>query len=283
MLLDQVGNRIGIVGQHAVTGVGNLGALVSDSDPALFRHKLGRELEWPELQIRRECVEAGSCDTGGCFVTLIPISIFDGILQNRSTGLFMVKGGDERRSSNPVGRRFLPERAEQPDDEADAERNAEQAEILRPVLVGRNVGDKCGCRGIAGAGNAGQHAPDEQNRVGPGDGADQIVDGEGEHGGEQDRPPSEPVAQPAHDGRENELHRRIDEQQPAALDGRLADADAGQFPEIGRQHRHDHAEADNVEQQRGENERKAPPGGFWVDHDGYLLGPPGAKAKAPYR
>ena len=194
----------------------------------------------------------------------------------------------EGKPGREIERHARPERAEQSakhraDDEAAAESDAEQAKILGPVLVIRNVGDEGGRRRMAGAGNAGEHPSDEQHRVGPGDGADQVVDRKGEHRGEQDRPPPETVAQAADDRREEELHRRIDEEQPAALDRRVADADAGKFLQIGRQHRHDDAEADHVEQQRGENEHKAPLGGPGVDHGDKLLGRPGAKAEGPYR
>jgi hypothetical protein len=148
-----------------------------------------------------------------------------------------------------------------------APQNGTQAEILRPVLVGADIGDEGRGGRVAGAADAGQHPADEQDRIRPGHRADQIVDGEGQHRGQQDRTAPEAVAEIADQRREQELHGRIDEEQPATLDRRFADTNAGQLLQIGRQHRHDDADAGNIEQQRGENKRKPPPGGFGFDHD----------------
>ena len=96
----------------------------------------------------------------------------------------------ERQSRSTVERHARAEFAEKPADdgakhEADTKSHADQAEILRAVLVIADVGDIGRTGRKARAADAGKNAADEQHPVGAGDRADEIVDRECQHGCKQ--------------------------------------------------------------------------------------------------
>ena len=153
-----------------------------------------------------------------------------------------------------------PERSQQAadrgaQDEAAAERRADQPELLRALGGRGHVGD-VGVGGREGrARDPGERAPEEEPRERRGEAHDQEVDPEGAHGEEQHRAPPEAVAQVAEHGRAQELQRRVREREPAAVDRGLAQALPRELDDQLGHHGHDQPEADRVEQHRDEDEQ----------------------------
>ncbi len=184
-------------------------------------------------------------------------------------------GGDEIQESDqgrPIEGHPHAKLAEQaaddrPEREAGAEGDADQAEIARTIAVIADIGDEGGAGGEAGAADAGKDAADEQDRVAAGQRADQVVDGKGQHRGEQDRPSPEAVGKIADQRREQELHAGIGQQQPAAVDGGGADVFAGHLFHESRHDRHDDGDADHIQKQDDEDKKQAASRQHWIDHD----------------
>src|SRR5690606_14533876 len=177
----------------------------------------------------------------------------------------------ERQGSRPEERHPRPELAQKAADdradrEADAEGDADQSEILGPVLVIADVGNIGRARCKASAADASKHPPQEKHPVARCDGADQVVDRKRQDGKQQDRPAPEAVAEIAQKRREQDLHSRIDQQQPAAIDGGVADAVTREFLEKGRQYRHDNRNPDDIEKEDHEDEEEPPPDKFGIEH-----------------
>jgi hypothetical protein len=74
-----------------------------------------------------------------------------------------------------------------------------------------------------------------------------VVDAERPHGEQQHRAAPVAVGEVAEQRRAHELHHRVDEREPAAVDRRLVHGVAGQLHEQPRQHRQDQPEADDVD------------------------------------
>jgi hypothetical protein len=120
----------------------------------------------------------------------------------------------------------------------------------------------------------GQNAPDEKPEHRRRQGHDHIVNAEPEQAPKQDRAAAEPVGKIAEDRREQKLHQRVGEHQPAADQRRIAHergaarADrnlADQF----RQHRYDDAEPDHIHRDGDQDEHQRSfgrgwPAGRWV-------------------
>jgi hypothetical protein len=156
-------------------------------------------------------------------------------------------------------RRARAERAEEaaerrPQDEADAEGRADQPEVLRALLGRGDVGDERVGRREGRPGHAGDRAAEEQPRERGGQAHHDVVDAERADREEQHRAAPVAVGEVAEDGRAHELHRRVDEREPAAVDRGLADGVAGQLDEQPRQDRDDQPEADDVEQDGDDDE-----------------------------
>ncbi len=166
---------------------------------------------------------------------------------------------EERRAGAPM---IADDAAEcRPDDEADAEGRARQSEIRRALLGRRHVRDIGVDRRVGRARDARQEASDEQ----PGDGRrrarDRIIDRERDQRDDEHGPAAEAVAQVSDRRRAQELHQRIDEQQPAAPARRPAQALARQLFDDGGRDRDDDAQPDRVDQHGREDEGQRIPAG----------------------
>ncbi len=172
--------------------------------------------------------------------------------------------GDEirhRQKPGPEKGNARPKLAEQPadhrpDSEADAEGNADQAEIAGTVLVIADIGDIGRASGETAAGNTGKQPPDDQHPETRGGSTDEIVERKREDRDKQDRPPPEAIRQIAEERRKDKLHRRIDDEQPPAIERRPAHILAGEFPQKGREDRHDDGDPDNIEDEDHENDEQ---------------------------
>ncbi len=138
--------------------------------------------------------------------------------------------------------------------EADAERRPDQAEVLRPLLRRRDVGDVGSGGGEAGRGDARDQAAEEKPGQVRRHGHDDVVHPQAEDGDQQDRPPAEPVRQGADDGRGEELHHRPGGREDQDVVQGLGGRPAGHFLDQVGQHRDDDPERDHVHQGGGEDE-----------------------------
>ncbi len=140
------------------------------------------------------------------------------------------------------------------EDEAGAERRADQAEGLRALLRRGHVGD-IGERGRnARRRDAGDHPADKQPAERRRKRHQHVVEGQAEVRHQDDRPASEPVRQRAEQRREDELHQRPDraeQPEPSGGGGRIVVEEA--LHQL-RQHRNDDAERHHVEQHGDEDE-----------------------------
>ena len=165
----------------------------------------------------------------------------------------------QRQSRGDEEGRARPQRAEQaadrrPEHEAEAEGSADEPEALRALFRRSDVGDVGVRGGIRRAGDSRDEAADEQPRKSRGQSHDDIVDAEREQRRQQHGSPAETIAEIAHERRAEELRDRVDEVQPAAVAGSLAQAFAGELHDQLGHHRDDDPEADRVDQDRDEDE-----------------------------
>ena len=150
------------------------------------------------------------------------------------------------------------------DDEAEAEHRAHHSEVPGPALRRADVGHVGVRRSERGARHPRDRAPEEEPAQSRGGAHDEVIHAEGADGVEQHGAASKAVGEIAEDRGAEELHRGIEERQPAPVDRRAAHAGPGDADEEGRQHRDDEPEPDRVEEQgdRDEDDRLAAgPGG----------------------
>ena len=160
-------------------------------------------------------------------------------------------GGVERHARAVFAKDAADQRA---GDEADAEGDADDAEVLRTALGRRDVGDVG-----AGGRDRGAHdaADDARQRHHPEvrrDRHQQVVEPEAEHGKEQDRPAAEAVGKRAHRRTEEELHQRIERDQPAVDHRRRADIAAVEVAHQPGHHRQHDADAEDIDDEREEED-----------------------------
>ena len=104
------------------------------------------------------------------------------------------------------------------DDEAQAERCADQAEAVRSLVRRGDVGHVGGGCGERSAGDTGNDATDEQVPDERRDRHHQVVKCQPEQGCQQHRAPAETIRQIAQHGREDELHEGVGKDQIATDD-----------------------------------------------------------------
>ena len=223
------------------------------------RHRVAREgergeepdeHERPQLVARERLRHVTEVEQGSCRAVLGG----ERLAQDRAGGEEVDDG--ERRSDQPrregaevVAGEPADQRAQ---DEPDPERRADQAHPASPLRRRRDVRDVRLRRRDVAARKARDHAGDEQHRVGRGEREQRIARRVDEHRGEQDRPAAHPIREPAEQRRRQELHRREDEHEGAVPDPMRAEA----LGVHGQDRQHD-AEADQVDQDRDEDDRQA--------------------------
>ncbi|MCY1229953.1 hypothetical protein D9M72_423450 [compost metagenome] len=96
------------------------------------------------------------------------------------------------------------------DDEADAEHGVEQAEALRTLVLGRDVGEVGGCDRHVGARQPGDRtARKEHPEIGR-KGEEQIVDRSTRERDQEHGPAAQPIAERTQHRRADELHDRVE-------------------------------------------------------------------------
>ncbi len=169
--------------------------------------------------------------------------------------------GDDADAGRRIERHARAELAEhaadqRPGDEADAEGGADQAEIRRPPLRRRDVGDV----GRGGRDRRAHDAADDaRQRHHPQvrrDRQQEVVDAQADQRHQHDRPAAEAVRQRAEGRPEEELHQRVERQQPAVEGRGRADGVAGQLLHQHRDDRQHDADAEDVDDQRYEQDGK---------------------------
>ena len=138
--------------------------------------------------------------------------------------------------------------------EACAPGSTQQAIGLGAVIGRCHIGDIGIGGGEGGRRNARHRSADEQPPDVGRKRHDEIIEPQHREAGDQDRAPAEAVRQIAEDGGKEEVHQRIDEDQRAAPQGAVRQAQLRHLGDQARQHGHDDAQADGVDQDGDEEE-----------------------------
>jgi len=162
------------------------------------------------------------------------------------------KSGGEKGQAGAIFAQYAAER--RPEDESQAKGSPDQPEILRALLRRRDIGDI----GIGGAEtrahDPGNDPRDEQPEQCRRKSHQHIGDGIAAERAEQYRSSAETVGQVSDNRSEDKLHRGIGKGQPAGIDRSPRQGTAGDIGDQLRQHGHDDAKAQHVDQHDQENE-----------------------------